>query len=87
MSGCWYAHSEEHYVNQFVREIKSMLSAHRDYMSYTQLNAAVRVPPPIKTSLRVFLRKYPEHFYLHSDTTTGEVRHPCCWELGQLTDV
>jgi hypothetical protein len=73
LSGAWYAHSQEHYVEVLATEIRSLLSKHRDCLPYSQLSSLVRVPPPIATSLRVFLRKYPEHFYLHTDTTTGEV--------------
>ena len=74
IEGAWFAHDQEYYVKRFVSEIRDAIEAAGGVMSYSKLNSLVKVPPVFPTTLRVFLRKYPEHFYIHTDTSTCEVR-------------
>jgi hypothetical protein len=49
-----------------------------------ELSAKIQPPPCIKTSLRVFLRKYPERVYIHTDVTDGSLWVHCVTRPYQL---
>lgn len=69
MSGSWWWHPIEHYAEIFIQRIESLLErAPGGGLFLHDLEPVVEMPPPIKKSLKVFLRIYPERFFLYSDT-------------------
>ena len=78
LSGAWLWNPKEYYINKLLDEVSAIIesttsagSAGR--INLKQLNAKIKPPPCIKTSLRVFLRQYPERIYMHTDTTEGDI--------------
>lgn len=78
LSGAWLWNPKEYYINKLLDEVSAIIesttsagSAGR--INLKHLNAKIKPPPCIKTSLRVFLRQYPERIYMHTDTTEGDI--------------
>lgn len=74
LSGAWLWEPQQYYIDKLIREVSAIVESSvagtvHGRISLTNLNAKIKPPPCIKCSLRVFLRQYPEHFYIHTDTT------------------
>ncbi len=72
LSGSWYWNPYEYYADKLLNTVQvEIANANNKRMNIVDLSAKVVCPPIVKTSLRVFLRKYPEHIHIHVDTTNN----------------
>jgi hypothetical protein len=74
LSGSWLWEPKQYYIDKLIREVTEIIEATATAITpgrieLSALNAKIAPPPCIKSSLRVFLRQYPERFYIHTDTT------------------
>ena len=78
LSGSWLWNPREYYANKLLDEVCEIVENTVTPTGSGRINLKVLVqkvkpPPCIKTSLRVFLRQYPERIYIHTDTTDGDL--------------
>jgi hypothetical protein len=74
LSGSWYWNNKEYYELELVNEVlKQIETSHENLILYSILEETIKCPPPIKTSLRTVLRKYPDKIHLHCDTATNAI--------------
>ena len=78
LSGAWLWNPKEYYVGKLLDDVCAIIEASHASGSAGRINlkdlsAKIKPPPCIKTSLRVFLRQYPERIYMHTDTTEGDI--------------
>ena len=66
--GVWRWHSTAHYEKVFLEELQKHLEGKT--LALEDLIAVARKPPVIRTSTRVFLRKYPDVFALETSLET-----------------
>ncbi|KAJ1441780.1 hypothetical protein B484DRAFT_442574 [Ochromonadaceae sp. CCMP2298] len=72
LAGAWHWEPAEYYADKLLAEVVTQIRSSPDQrMNLATLR--VTVPPSVKTSLRVFLRTYPERIYMHTDITEGDV--------------
>jgi hypothetical protein len=74
LSGSWLWEPKQYYIDKLIREVTGIVEATATAttpgrIELVALNAKIAPPPCIKSSMRVFLRQYPERFYIHTDTT------------------
>lgn len=68
MSGSWWWHPLPHYIDNFIHELEDFLDRQAEGGIYlSDMVPQIVIPPPIKQSLRVFLRMYPDHFHIYCD--------------------
>jgi hypothetical protein len=68
MSGSWWWHPLPHYIDKFIHELEDFLDRQAEGGIYlSDMIPQIAIPPPIKQSLRVFLRMYPDHFHIYCD--------------------
>lgn len=71
MSNTWLWNPLEYYVDILTTKIYDVLDQCNGYMKISELEQIVKCPPAIKTSMQVFLRSYPERFYIYTDITSN----------------
>ncbi len=73
LSGSWYWNDKEFYVEKFICDVIKAIREAENYMiTISSLEQKVEVPNALQAySIRSFLRKYPEKFYIHVDITNG----------------
>ena len=71
--GGWVWHPMEYYLEKFNHDLIHTIRGYGSCMAIEELAKKVFIPPFIKTSLRVYMRKYPECFQIHCETTTDRV--------------
>lgn len=72
LSGSWYWNPYDYYADKLLKAVHDEIeNTINKRMNIVDLSAKVACPPIVKTSLRVFLRKYPEHIHIHVDTTNN----------------
>lgn len=68
MSGTWWWHPKQHYIDKFIKELEDFLDQQPEKGIFlTEMIPQISIPPPIKQSLRIFLRMYPDHFNIYYD--------------------
>jgi len=83
LSGSWYWNDRDFYIEKFLLDVlKVIREAENNMIEITSLEKQIVVPNALKAySVRSFLRKYPEKFYIHVDTTNG-----LCWIMETKND-
>ena len=71
--GGWVWHPMEYYIEKFNNDLINTIRGYGSCMAVEDLAKRIFIPPFIKTSLRVYMRKYPERFQIHCETTTDRV--------------
>ena len=71
--GGWVWHPMEYYIEKFNNDLVHTIRGYGGCMAVEELAKKIFVPPIVKTSLRVYMRKYPERFQIHCETTTDRV--------------
>lgn len=72
LSGSWLWNSMDYYVDKLCEQIRVQVRNFNGKIELAELSKRLQSPPCIKTSLRVFIRKYPERFHIYLDTTSGK---------------
>lgn len=78
LSGSWLWEPREYYINKLMTDITDIINTTAaatgcGRINLKDLNSKIQPPPCFTCSLRVFLRQYPEKFYIHKDTTDGDM--------------
>jgi hypothetical protein len=69
LAGCWWWYSVEEYTMALIGQIERLLDAQPDGGMYLHdMERVISVPPPLKKSLRTFLRVYCEKFHIYCYT-------------------
>lgn len=76
--GGWLWEPKEYYANKLLDEVCEIVTNTvtpngSGRINLKVLNEKIKPPPCIKSSLRVFLRQYPERIYIHTDTSENEL--------------
>jgi hypothetical protein len=78
LSGAWLWEPKQYYIDRLLNEVCAVVEAAvsptgSGRINMKVLSALIKPPPCIKSSLRVFLRQYPERVYIHTDTTDNDL--------------
>ena len=74
LSGSWLWETKEYYINKLLNDVCNIIKlTENNRINLKELNKKIKMPPCIKSTLRVFLRQYPERFYIHTDITNNEL--------------
>lgn len=78
LQGAWLWEPKEYYCNKLLDEVCEVIQSTVSVNGVGRINMKVlsekiQPPPCIKTSLRVFLRQYPERVYIHTDTSDNDL--------------
>lgn len=69
MSGSWWWHPLQHYIDDFIKYLEDFLDQQPEGGIFlSDMVPQITIPPPIKQSLRLFLRTHPEFFHIYCDT-------------------
>lgn len=71
LSGSWYWNDRQYYEEKLLGEVVDCIEKEGGTITYTKLCQTVKCPPPIKSSLRVFLKTYPERIHVTTDISMG----------------
>lgn len=71
MKGSWWWHDHAHYAEELLKTVEKIIDEEPDKGIFLKdLMEKVSMPPPLsKTSLRVFLRTYPDRIHMYLDTS------------------
>ena len=67
----WIWNDINYYKEKLLNEVATEVTNAHGRLNVEELAKLVHVPPCIKTSLRVFLRQYPERAFIRTDLTSG----------------
>ncbi|RYH13127.1 hypothetical protein EON65_36420 [archaeon] len=67
MNGSWYWNPYSYYRDKLLLDVEAIIDQHDGRLLLTILNELITCPPPITTSLRVFLRTYPERIHIYTN--------------------
>jgi hypothetical protein len=72
LSGSWWWNPRDYYVENVLSHVERLVDERNGGIFYSELVTLTAMPPPLqKTSLRVFLRSYPERVHIHCNTALG----------------
>jgi hypothetical protein len=72
--GRWWWNPYTYYCGKLLKEVESVIDSEGGGLFLEQLLEKLgTLPPPITTSLRVFLRTFPELIHLYHDTSGGTI--------------
>jgi hypothetical protein len=67
--GSWWWNDYYYYVDILLRQIETIIDEKPDGGIFlSDLIPLVQIPPPVKVSLKVFIRSYPERLHVHCNT-------------------
>ena len=70
LTGSWLWHDLDYYAEKLLSEvIEEIRKTECGSIQLSELDGLVKVPPCFPISLRVFLRRYPERIFIHTDTS------------------
>jgi len=73
LQGGWLWNPVSYYHEQLLQEVGRVVrSSPMGRVLFDDLVQRVSVPPCIRTSLKVFLRQYPDRIYIHTNLTEGD---------------
>lgn len=67
----WIWNDIDYYKEKLLCEVADQINKANGRINVEELSKLVQVPPCIKTSLRVFLRQYPDRAFIRTDLTSG----------------
>eukprot|EP01031_Cornospumella_fuschlensis_P031637 gene31637-38236_t len=67
MNGSWYWNPYSYYRDKLLLDVEAIIDQHEGRLLLSRLNDLITCPPPITTSLRVFLRTYPERIHIYTN--------------------
>eukprot|EP01038_Epipyxis_sp_PR26KG_P007279 gene7279-9921_t len=74
LSGAWLWNSIEFYNEQLILTIQKAIElSEKKRILLQNIESQIDIPPPIKCSLRVFIRKYPDRIHMYTNTETNEI--------------
>lgn len=71
--GSWWWNSIDYYADKLLCQTETIIDENGGGVFLSDLESKIILSPPIKTSLRVFLRKYPERIQIYCNTTTNSL--------------
>jgi hypothetical protein len=84
LKGSWWWNSYDYYVSALLTQIKIAVDNAGGGISLSELEPLVTVPLPVKVSLKVFVRSYPEHLHIHCNTALRTYRIEKSTKLCQI---
>eukprot|EP01039_Chlorochromonas_danica_P010011 gene10008-11071_t len=69
--GSWWWNPISHYQEQLLQQVEVIIDERGGGLFYSELVEVLQPPPPIKVSLRVFLRSFPERIHVYTDIVRG----------------
>lgn len=73
MAGSWWWNPYSYYRDALLSQIESVIKSEGGGLFLPRLMELVQMPPPITTSLRVFLRTYPERIHMYTNVTDNSI--------------
>lgn len=67
----WWWNPYEYYVENYLRAVEEAIESADGGIFLTTLETKIEKPKPIKSSLKVFLRTYPDRIHIHCNTVLG----------------
>jgi hypothetical protein len=70
--GVWSWNPIKYYIEKLLNQITLAIRDNNGCITIEEISAKVSCPPILKSSsLRIFIKKYPDRIQMHTDTTTN----------------